>query len=53
MAEKKIVELWVRGRKLCETIEDNEAIEYLEHIIRKAGYCVLEHEEDGKIIKMI
>jgi hypothetical protein len=51
--ENKTVEIWVRGRKLCETTEDNEAIEYLEHIIRKAGYVVLVREEDGKIIKMI
>ena len=53
MTGNKIVEIWVRGKKLCETTEDNETIEYLEYIIRKAGYCILEHEEDGKIIKMI
>lgn len=51
--ENKIVEIWIRGRKLCETTEDNEAIEYLEQIVRKAGYSVLEKEEDEKVIKII
>lgn len=47
------VEIWIRGRKLCEVDQDNEVIEYLEQIVRKAGYEVLEKEEYGKIIKMI
>jgi len=51
--ENKIVEIWLTGRKLCETTQDNEAILDLERIVRKAGYSVLEREEDGKIIKMV
>ncbi len=49
----RIVEIWIRGRKLCEITEDNEAIECLEQIVRKAGYSIIEKEEEGKIIKMI
>ncbi len=48
----KTVEIWIRGRKLCEVPEDNEAIEYFEQIVKKAGHIVNEKEENGKIIKM-
>lgn len=52
--ENKIVEIWIRGRKLCETTTQNqETIEDFEQIVRKAGYTVEEKEEDGKIIKMV
>jgi hypothetical protein len=51
--ENKIVEIWIRGKKLCETTEDNPALRDFERIVRKAGYLVGEKEEDGKIIKMI
>lgn len=51
--KNKTVEIWVRGRKLCETTENNEAMEFFEQIVRKAGYTVEEKEEDGKIIKMV
>lgn len=47
------IEIWIRGRKLCEVDQNNEAIEYLEHIVRKAGYEVMEREEDRKVIKII
>jgi hypothetical protein len=49
----KTVEIWIRGRKLCEVEEGNEAIEYFERIVAKAEYNVQEKEEDGKIIKMV
>jgi hypothetical protein len=48
-----MVEIWIRGRKLCEITEDNEAVECLEQIVKKAGYGIMEREEEGKIIKMI
>jgi len=46
------IEIWIRGRKLCET-ENQEVIEIFEQIVRKAGYTTEEKEENGKIIKMI
>jgi hypothetical protein len=51
--ENKIVEIWIRGKKLCETTEDNPVIRDFEQIVRKAGYEIETKEEDGKIIKMI
>lgn len=48
-----MIEIWIRGRKLCEVEEDNEAIEFLINIISKAGYSVLTHEEDGKVIMTV
>jgi len=53
--ENKTVEIWIGGRKLCEVKQNNnqEVIENLERIIRKAGYTVEEKEENGKIIKII
>ena len=48
-----MVEIWIGGKKLCEIIEDNPALENLERIIRKAGYGIKTEEKDGKIIKMI
>jgi TusA-related sulfurtransferase len=49
-----MVEIWIRGRKLCEVSEDNqEAIEQFEQIVRKAGYSVNETEENGNLIKMV
>jgi hypothetical protein len=51
--ENKTVEIWLRGIKLCETTENNEALIDLERIVRKAGYIVGTKEEDGRIIKMI
>jgi hypothetical protein len=47
------VEIWIAGRKLCETEENNEAVEQFERIVRKAGYIVEEKIEDGKMIKMV
>jgi len=49
----KKIEIWIGGRKLCETEENNKAIQELERITRKAGYSVITKEENGKIIKMI
>jgi len=51
----KPVEIWLGGRKLCELnqLSDYEIIEDFERIVRKAGYSVLEREEDGKIIKIV
>ena len=49
----KKIEIWIGGRKLCETEENNQAIQDLEQIIREAGYSVITKEENGKIIKMI
>ena len=51
--ENKTVEIWIHGRKLCETAENNEALLDFERIVRKAGYTVEEREEDGRIIKMV
>lgn len=47
------IEIWISGRKLCETEEGNEVVEDFERIVRKAGYSVLEKEENGKIIKIV
>jgi len=47
------VEIWIGGCKLCETEENNQAIQDLERITRKAGYSVITKEENGKIVKMI
>ena len=47
------VEIWIRGRKLCEISEGNEAVKDFEQIVRKAGYKIAEKKEDGKIIKMV
>jgi len=49
------VEIWITGRKLCEVEENNEAIQELERITRKAGYSIItkKEKENGKIIKMI
>jgi hypothetical protein len=52
MSENKTVEIWIRGRKLCEISEDTAAIEFFEQIVLKAGYSVNKKEEDGKIIIM-
>ena len=49
----KKIEIWIGGRKLCETEENNQAIQELERITRKAGYTIKEKEENEKIIKMI
>lgn len=51
--ENKIVEIWICGRKLCEIKQDNEAILDFERIVRRAGYSVLEKEEDSRIIKIV
>jgi len=50
--QPKTVEIWIRGRKLCEIPEDTAAIEFFEQIVLKAGYTVNKKEEDGKIIIM-
>ena len=49
----KKIEIWIGGKKLCETEENNQAIKELEKIVRKAGYTIKEIEEKEKIIKMI
>lgn len=51
--ETKMVEIWIRGRKLCTIPEDTEAVEFLEQIVRQAGYSINEKTEDNKTIKMI
>jgi len=51
--ENKIVEIWIRGRKLCVVDSNNEALEGFEQIVAKAGYTINEKEEDGKVIKMV
>lgn len=51
--KNKMVEIWIRGRKLCEIEQDNEALEHFERIVLKAGYTINEKEEDNKIIKMV
>jgi len=48
----KTVEIWIRGRLLCEVPEGNTAIELFEQLVKKAGYSVNKKEEDGKIIIM-
>lgn len=53
LSQQKIVEIWIRGRKLCEIPEDTAAIEFFEQIVSKAGYSVNKKEEDEKIIIMI
>jgi len=50
--ESKQVEIWIGGKKLCEVEQDNEALEKLERIVRKAGYSINEIEGNN-IIKMI
>lgn len=49
----KTVEIWIRGRKLCEIPADNEALEYFEQIVARAGLFINEKEEGNKIIKMV
>lgn len=51
--ESKTVEIWIRGRLLCEIPEDTAAIEFFEQIVSKAGYSVNKKEEDEKIIIMV
>jgi len=51
--ENKTVEIWIRGRKLCEVEENNEALEYFEQLVKRAGLFINEKEEDNKIIKMV
>jgi hypothetical protein len=51
--ENKTVEIWIRGRKLCEISEDTEAIEYFEQLVKRAGLFFNEKEEGNKIIKMV
>jgi len=51
--EPKIVEIWIRGRKLCEIPKDTVAIGFFEQIVLKAGYSVNKKEEDEKIIIMV
>jgi len=52
-SENKTVEIWIRGRKLCEIPADNEALEEFERIVVRAGYSINEKEIDNKIIKMV
>lgn len=47
------VEIWLRGKKLCETNDYNPAIRELEQIVLKAGYVIETRGEDGKIIKKV
>ena len=51
--KNKIVEIWIRGRKLCEVPADNEALEFFEQIVKKSEYSVSEREEGNKIIKIV
>ena len=48
----KTIEIWIRGRLLCEISEDNTAIEHFEQLVKKAGYSVNKKEEDNKTIIM-
>ena len=49
----KTVEIWIRGRLLCEVPEDNEALEFFEMLVRSTGKTINEKEEDNKIIRMV
>lgn len=51
--ENKTIEIWIRGRLLCEVNSDNTAIEFFEQIVKQAGLSINEKEVDGKIIKMV
>lgn len=51
--ENKTVEIWIRGKKLCEIEQNNEAFQEFERIVMKAGYAIDEKEEGNKIIKMV
>jgi len=51
--ENKTVQIWLRGKKLCEVPTDNEALEEFERIVIRAGLFIKEIEEGNKIIKMI
>ena len=51
--ENKKVEIWLSGRKLCETTEDNKALQDFHRIVRKAGYDVSEKIENDIIIKIV
>lgn len=51
--KNKTVEIWIRGRKLCEINSDNQALEFFERIVARAELTIIEREEDNKIIKMI
>ena len=52
--EKQTVEIWIRGRKLCD-VEDIEVLEHFEQIVRKAEYSVKTIHDDinNKIIKVV
>jgi hypothetical protein len=50
MSEGKTVEIWIRGRLLCEVLENNTAIEHFEQLVKKAGYTVNKKEEGNKTI---
>lgn len=52
--EKQTVEIWIRGRKLCD-VEDMEVLEHFEQIVRKAEYNVKTIHDDinNKIIKVV
>lgn len=47
------VEIWLRGKKLCETNDYNPAIREFEQIVLKAGYVIETRGGDGKIIKKV
>lgn len=48
-----MIEIWIGGKLLCMTENQNEAIENLERIVRKAGYNIQEKQEGNTLIKMI
>lgn len=48
-----MIEIWIAGRKLCETEKDNGAVIKLEAMIKKAGYSVIYKFENGKTIMMV
>ncbi len=55
MPQDKPVEIWLRGRKLCEcqSQSDNEVLSIFDQIVRKAGYTIIDNEQPDRIIKII
>lgn len=49
-----MIEIWLRGKKLCELKEEEkEVLKELEQIINKAGYTIETIKEGDRIIIMV
>lgn len=48
-----MIEVWIRGRLLGQFSKDNEALIYLECIIKKAEYTIIKQEENEKELWLI